>query len=338
MAVGLLWFSFVPSTFESWWDYLIVAPAVAMIGIGIGTVFPATNVGAMGSVGGPELGLASGVVNTARQLGSALGVALLIAAVITASDFTLDFAREDVEDANEAVSLPPAMTEGILMRSFGDYVGQTPERSEVEPGFEEQIAREAAGAARDGYGWAFRVAGLIVLLAIPFARRMVNTPAASRAAAAAAAAAAAGPPSDGERAPPAPAAPDPAQLPARERQADEDRDFPAREQAGAGVETRIAQLEASLRGLRSELDDGGARAPAPTTTAAPAAEAPRGGDAAAPGNGHGARHEPAGTGDTAPVVGFDDLASDLGDGREREPRNGGPAPQPRRSGLLRRRK
>lgn len=340
MAVGLLWFSFVPSTFESWWDYLIVAPAVAMIGIGIGTVFPATNVGAMGSVGGPELGLASGVVNTARQLGSALGVALLIAAVITASDFTLDFARDDVEDANEAASLPPAMTEGILMRSFGDYVGQTPERSEVDPGFEEQIAREAAGAARDGYGWAFRVAGLIVLLAIPFARRMVNTPAASRAAAAAAAAAAVGPPSEGgERAPPAPVASEPAGVPAGDRRAGEDWDFPAREPAGAGVEARIAQLEASLRGLRSDLDDdGAARAPAGTATAAPAAEAPRGGDAAAPGNGHGARHEPAGTGDTDPVVGFDDLASDLGDGREREPGNGGPAPQPRRSGLLRRRK
>ena len=275
------------------------------------------------------------MVNTARQLGSALGVALLIAAVITASDFTLDFAREDVEDANEAASLPPAMAEGILMRSFGDYVGQTPERSDVAPGFEEQIAREAAGAARDGYGWAFRVAALVVLLAIPFARRMVNTPGATRAAAAAGAAAA-GPPADGERAPPAPAAAAPAERPERDRHADEDWAFPAREPAGAGVEARISELESSLRGLRSELDGGGARASTGTATDAREGQDSHGADVTPPVNGGGARPEP-GTGDRGPV-GLDDLASDLGEARERGAGNGGPASQPPRRGLLRRRK
>jgi EmrB/QacA subfamily drug resistance transporter len=259
MAIGLLWFSFVPSTFESWWDYIIVAPAVAMIGVGIGTVFPSTNVAAMGAVTGPELGLASGVVNTARQLGSALGVALLIAAVITASDFTLDFAAEDVEDANRAASLPPAMAEGILMRTFADYVGQSPERLDVDPGFEEEIAREAAGAARDGYGWAFRVAALVVLLAVPFARRLDHMPGAARAAAAAAAAGPGGGDPDSGRAPPAPSvAPSPAPAAAAPAPLPEAAPVPAQ----PAMEARIAELESSLDGLRAQLDGDGAEPPA----------------------------------------------------------------------------
>ena len=329
MAVGLLWFSFVPSTIESWWDYLLVLPGIAMIGVGIGTVFPTTNVGAMGAVSGPELGLASGVVNTSRQLGSALGVALLLATVLTASDFTLDFARDDVEDANAAASLPPPMAEGILLRSFGDFVGQTAIRSEIAPGFEEEIAREAAGAARDGYGWAFRIAALLVLASVPFARRMTRHPGAARAADAAARAAAAG--GGGEphagRAPlvaPAPV-PAPAAAPA-----------PVPAGAPAAMEARISELEVSLRGLRSELDGGGARASTGTATDAREGQDSHGADVTPPVNGGGARPEP-GTGDRGPV-GLDDLASDLGEARERGAGNGGPASQPPRRGLLRRRK
>jgi EmrB/QacA subfamily drug resistance transporter len=266
MAAGLVWFSFVPSTFESWWDYLIVAPGVAMIGVGIGTVFPTTNVGAMGAVSGPELGLASGVVNTSRQLGSALGIALLVATVITASDFTLDFASEDVQDANEAASLPPAMAQGILMRSFGDFVGRTPARHDIAPGFEEQIAREAAGAARDGYGWAFRIAALAVLAAVPFARRMTRHPGEARAAdAAARAAAAGGPGADAE--PDAGRALDAGRAPDASRPATTEIESIGDERAvPPAVEARIAELESSLDGLRSQLADGDGHGPVPAKT------------------------------------------------------------------------
>ncbi|MEJ7790218.1 MAG: DHA2 family efflux MFS transporter permease subunit, partial [Thermoleophilaceae bacterium] len=182
MAAGLVWFSFVPSTSESWADYLIVLPGLLLIGVGIGAVFPSINVGAMGSVSGPELGLASGIVNTARQLGAAFGVALLVATVITASDYTLDSAREDIQDANDRAELPPALAEGVGLRKFSDYVGQSTRRFDPGPGFDELAAREAAGAARNAFGWGFRIAALLVLLAVPFARRMVRTPAAARAA------------------------------------------------------------------------------------------------------------------------------------------------------------
>ena len=91
-------FSFVPSTSESWRDFFIVLPGLTMIGIGLGITFSSTNVGAMGAVSGQELGLASGIVNTARQLGAAIGIALLVATMVTASRLhRLEYAKEDID-------------------------------------------------------------------------------------------------------------------------------------------------------------------------------------------------------------------------------------------------
>jgi len=254
MAAGLVWFSFVPSTSESWADYLIVLPGLLLIGVGIGAVFPSINVGAMGSVSGPELGLASGIVNTARQLGAAFGVALLVATVITASDYTLDSAREDIQDANDRAELPPALAQGVGMRKFSDYVGQSTRRFDPGPGFDELAAREAAGAARNAFGWGFRIAALLVLLAVPFARRMVRTPAAARAAdAKAREAAATGAPPGAAASPPTPATqpaspPTPAPVTAAA--------VAGRTRPNGEVAERIQALESSLAQLRSEVGNG----------------------------------------------------------------------------------
>jgi EmrB/QacA subfamily drug resistance transporter len=75
MAGGLVWLGAFPERS----DYIAVLPALILLGAGIGAIFPATSVGAMGSISGQELGLGSGVVNMARQLGFALGIALLVA-------------------------------------------------------------------------------------------------------------------------------------------------------------------------------------------------------------------------------------------------------------------
>jgi EmrB/QacA subfamily drug resistance transporter len=52
---------------------------LALVGLGVGATFPAVSIGSMGSVTGQELGLASGIVNMSRQVGFAIGVALLVA-------------------------------------------------------------------------------------------------------------------------------------------------------------------------------------------------------------------------------------------------------------------
>lgn len=82
MAAGLVWLG----AFPSGPDYLAVLPALVLLGVGIGAIFPATSVGAMGSISGTELGLGSGIVNMARQLGFALGVAVLVAVFTGAVD------------------------------------------------------------------------------------------------------------------------------------------------------------------------------------------------------------------------------------------------------------
>ncbi|MDQ3935118.1 MAG: DHA2 family efflux MFS transporter permease subunit [Actinomycetota bacterium] len=75
MAAGLVWFGTAPADP----DYLRVLGPLVLTGAAMGAAFPAINVGAMGSVRGQELGLGSGIVNMSRQLGFALGVAVLVA-------------------------------------------------------------------------------------------------------------------------------------------------------------------------------------------------------------------------------------------------------------------
>ena len=41
MALGMLWFSFLPSTYEGGLDYLVVLPGIVLFGLGVGTAFPA---------------------------------------------------------------------------------------------------------------------------------------------------------------------------------------------------------------------------------------------------------------------------------------------------------
>jgi EmrB/QacA subfamily drug resistance transporter len=199
MGVGLIGFSFMPSTAESSWDYVAMLPALALIGVGMGMVFPAINVGAMGAVMGQELGLASGILNTARQIGAGLGIALLVAVLAIVGNERLGWARDELKDElNDAYELPPAMAAGIFLHSFGDRLGRTSDRLDPNGrGFDERAGILASRAARTSYAWGFRTAGLLVFLAIPAARTMRRTPAQARAEAAAAAGA--GPDPDGGR-------------------------------------------------------------------------------------------------------------------------------------------
>jgi MFS family permease len=54
-------------------------PAFVLVGFGIGLVFPAVSITAMSEVDHDRAGLASGVLNTAHEIGAALGVAVLSA-------------------------------------------------------------------------------------------------------------------------------------------------------------------------------------------------------------------------------------------------------------------
>lgn len=259
MALGMLWFSFLPSTYESQLDYLVVLPGIILFGVGIGTAFPAINVGGMGAAIGPELGVASGVINTSRQIGAAFGIAILIAIFTTTSGWYLDSRIDPIEDKAYVWSIPNPLAVGLVGKNLAEFAGAIPREEHAPVGFDRWLRRESAGIARDGIAWAFRGAALLMLLAMPFARRLTRTPeevrtiamramAAARAAAAAAAAAG--------------SAPEPALAGAGVAVAPASGAGPPGPETSSGsgtssVTTRIAELEDALRALRTQVDGGG---------------------------------------------------------------------------------
>src|SRR5215218_5979545 len=182
MAVGMLIVSFIPSTSGDAWAYIRVLPGLVLIGAGMGIGFPALNVGAMGAVTGQDLGLASGVLNTARQLGAAIGVAVLIATFGGALHAHMSwFADDEIEDIVDDWEIPKPMAAMVIQSTLHDYTGGTQERFKPEPGFDEEIIRQTAGSAREGFAWAFRQAALLVLSALPLMGALRRTPAQARA-------------------------------------------------------------------------------------------------------------------------------------------------------------
>ncbi len=182
MALGMLIVSFMPSTADSAFSYLRVLPGLLLIGAGMGIGFPALNVGAMGAVAGPEVGLASGILNTARQLGAAIGVAVLIATFGGAMSAHMSwFADDEIEDIVGDYDLPKAEAAVVIQSTLHDYTGGTSDRFEPKPGFDEEIIRETAGSAREGFAWAFRQAALLVLTVLPLMGALKRTPAQAQA-------------------------------------------------------------------------------------------------------------------------------------------------------------
>jgi hypothetical protein len=198
MALGMLIVSFLPSTADNAWTYIRVLPGLLLIGVGMGIGFPALNVGAMGAVTGQDLGLASGVLNTARQLGAALGVAILIATFGGALHAHMSwFAKDNIDDIVDDYDMPKPMAAQVIGATLHDYTGGTSDRFVPKPGFDEKIVRETAGSAREGFAWAFRQAALLVLSALPLMGAIRRTPAQARAEAMAAAAGQGPPPPEG---------------------------------------------------------------------------------------------------------------------------------------------
>jgi EmrB/QacA subfamily drug resistance transporter len=215
MAVGLLWISFLPATSDNAFSYLRILPGLAMLGIGMGIGFPALNVGAMGAVAGPMVGLASGVLNTARQLGAAIGIAIMIATFGGALHAHMSwFADEEIEDIVDEWEIPPPEAGAVIQATLHDYAGGTSDRFEPKPGFDEEIIRQTAGSAREGFAWAFRQAALLILTVLPLMGALKRTPAQAQAEFMAQMRANAPPDGDGGGPPPERAPPDGAPRPA----------------------------------------------------------------------------------------------------------------------------
>ncbi len=87
VAAGLLLFARIPVHGSYATDVL---PVMLLLGVGVGSSFPALMTLAMADVAPQDAGLASGLVNTAAQVGGALGLAVLATASATHSKHLTD--------------------------------------------------------------------------------------------------------------------------------------------------------------------------------------------------------------------------------------------------------
>ena len=82
IAVGMLWISQVPADA----GYLTgLLPAFLLAGLGFGLCVPSLQIGALSGVGTQEAGLASGLVETMREIGGAAGVAAVSTVLVAGS-------------------------------------------------------------------------------------------------------------------------------------------------------------------------------------------------------------------------------------------------------------
>lgn len=189
MAAGLVWLGLA---FTAEPDYSAVLGPLIVIGLGMGAVFPSTNVGAMGSISGQELGLGSGIVNMSRQVGFALGVAILVAVFTGVIGQRAEGARTEASQIASAAGYSPERRDALLERAFATDAREGNTRPPLPRNdIERRTAALAREAARDAFSTGFLVAALATFLAVPFSLAMRRRPSEAHGAARAAAAAAA---------------------------------------------------------------------------------------------------------------------------------------------------
>jgi MFS family permease len=102
-AAGATLYAQMPSDGQYFWD---VAPALVLSGIGLGLSFVPVTIAGLTGVREADAGVASGLINTSRQIGGAIGLAAVTTVAATA---TRHYA--DSHSALEASA--PALTHGF---------------------------------------------------------------------------------------------------------------------------------------------------------------------------------------------------------------------------------
>lgn len=113
MAGGLFWLSHISLSSTYWAD---IFPGLALVAAGAGMSFVALTIAATSGVPANESGLASGLLNTAQQIGGALGLAILSG--IAASHAASYFASHATETAVMATSAVEGYQMALLVGTF----------------------------------------------------------------------------------------------------------------------------------------------------------------------------------------------------------------------------
>ncbi len=167
--------------------YLTVAPRMLFVGVGMALAMPSTTAAVMASVPLTRAGMSSATLNTSRQVGNVMGVAILGALVTANIAATLG-------DRLASLGLEPQVREDVAdaMAHGGSHLADI-----LPVGTEEAAVRHAYGLAFvGGLHNALALSGVLLLIACTFVGLVVrrhaglaaSTPQATAAAAAAAAA------------------------------------------------------------------------------------------------------------------------------------------------------
>ena len=157
-------------------DFWSAVWRLALLGLGVGAMFPAVTIGSMGSIRGQELGLGSGIVNMSRQVGFAIGVALFVAVFTGAIDDRVADAHREVAGITRASGLTPPQEHRLDRTAFADPDDPFAERPAPRTPVEERARAVVNEEISDAYAAAYRVGALVTLLAFPFTLTMRRKP------------------------------------------------------------------------------------------------------------------------------------------------------------------
>ena len=110
VAAGLLWFSQISVGGSFTTD--ILGPSL-LAAVGLGFAFVTTTIAAVSGIEDREQGLASGLINTAQQIGGALGLAVLATIATSRTDAAL------AEAGGDPAAVPGALVEGFQSAFLG---------------------------------------------------------------------------------------------------------------------------------------------------------------------------------------------------------------------------
>jgi EmrB/QacA subfamily drug resistance transporter len=158
LALGLLWLTRVPPGAAYLTDLL---PGLLLAGIAIGLTGPSVQIGALSGVGGSAVGLASGLVETMREIGGAVGIAVVSTVLVARTRDAIQIAGPAAKEAAALEGFQSAFTVTAVVAAVGALVAavafprvarglRTPAGEEPEPvpgpGVASEVAHDRVGA------------------------------------------------------------------------------------------------------------------------------------------------------------------------------------------------
>jgi EmrB/QacA subfamily drug resistance transporter len=153
-GAGLLWTAAVLHELAYGW----LVPGYVALGVGVGLVMSPTNTDAMGAAPAPLRGQASGMIQTVRQVGGTVGLAIVGAIVAGVQ-------HDRLQDFLLGIGAPQSEVDSV-QRILAEDAGSQRQIAEQVPAAElRQVTEAAKDAAVDGIAAAYWVAGGVVVLA-----------------------------------------------------------------------------------------------------------------------------------------------------------------------------